>query len=199
MLIGLTGGIGSGKSTVSLLFSELGWQTMDADKICHDLYKDSSCEAYAQMVKRWGQEIVSDDDCSIDRNMVAALVFKHSDDRKWLNSILHPMVLDRAIKMYSQFDAKIPVVFDVPLLFEVNWEKYFTKIIAVFATKEIQKQRLLDRGMANDEIDRRIASQMSMEEKLEKADFALVNNGSLELLRKQCQKVKEMIFDSIKL
>ena len=198
MLIGLTGGIGSGKSTVVSIFSELGWHALDADSICHDLYKDADCEAYALMLDRWGREILTDDG-AVDRKKIAGLVFENESEREWLNSILHPRVLDRAVSIYAGLDAKIPVIFDVPLLFEVKWERYFTKNIAVFASKEIQLKRLLERGMSVAEINSRIASQMTMEEKLEKADFGLINNGSLESLREQCKTLEKRIFDSLSL
>ena len=196
MLIGLTGGIGAGKSTVIGFFSEFAWQTLDSDAICHDLYKDSTCDAYTLMVERWGNRIVSENGY-IDRKKVADLVFCNSQDREWLNSILHPMVFNCAVEIYTQLDATVPVIFDVPLLFEVKWEKYFTKIIAIFTTREIQMNRLLERGMSKLEIDRRIATQMTMEEKAEKADFVLVNNGSLKLLKKQCLELSKNISKSM--
>jgi len=187
VLVGLTGVIGSGKSTVLSFFAEMGWQTLDADTICHDMYKDAGCDAYTLMVNRWGKEIVSEDG-SINRKRVADLVFNNSHDREWLNSVLHPAVLERAIEFYIQFDATVPVLFDVPLLFEVNWEKYFTKIIVVFISPEIQLRRLLERGMSESDIKRRIAHQMPICEKVDKADVVLINNGSLDLLREQCRE-----------
>lgn len=190
MLIGLTGGIGSGKSTVISFFSELGWQTLDADGICHDLYVNADSQAYIEMVDKWGRGIIAEDG-AIDRKKVADIIFDNITEREWLNSVLHPRVLESALAACRPFCSNTPVIFDVPLLFEVNWEKYFTKIISVFITEETQKMRLLKRGMTVDEIKRRIAVQMPMAAKAEKADFVLVNNGSLDLLKEQCRNFEQ--------
>lgn len=196
MLIGLTGGIGAGKSKALKCFFDLGWKTLDADSICHELYGNGSCDAYKLMVDRWGEKIV-DENRTIDRTIVARFVFKNPKERDWLNKMLHPMVLDYAIEEYSKCDATIPVIFDVPLLFEVDWEKYFTKIITVYASEMVQVERLLNRGMKIDDIKRRVASQMSLNEKVERSDYALINNGSVELLTLQCKKLHATIYGSI--
>lgn len=196
MLIGLTGGIGAGKSSALKCFSDLGWKTLDADTICHELYCDESCEAYKLMVNRWGEKIVAKNR-TIDRTIVAQFVFKDPKEREWLNKMLHPMVLDCAIEEYSKCDATVPVIFDVPLLFEAEWENYFTKIITIYATEEVQVERLKNRGMKVEDIKRRVASQMSLNEKVERSDYALINNGSVELLTLQCQKLHATIYGSI--
>lgn len=193
MLIGLTGGIGSGKSTALGIFSCLGWNTLDADLICHQLYQDANCKAYRQMVEKWGKEVLNPDG-AIDRKKVAGIIFQDVDEREWLNGVLHPQVLEYAIEEYQQNNATVPMMFDVPLLFEVSWERYFTKMVVVFVEDNIQKERLKARGMSQDEIERRMAAQMPLSEKIEKADYALINNGTEEMLREQCQKLHETLY-----
>lgn len=188
MLIGLTGGIGSGKSTALNFFNGLGFKTLDADSVCHGLYQDKSCKAYQQMVNRWGDEIITKDG-SICRKAVADIIFKDQNERNWLNNILHPKVLEYALIEYRNDKKLTPMLFDVPLLFEVGWRKYFNKTIVVYVTPEIQVKRLTGRGLDEVEIKRRIKAQMPLEKKLEMADYGLINNGTREILSLQCQKL----------
>lgn len=195
VLIGLTGGIGTGKSSALKCFDNLGWKTLDADLICHNLYSNIDCEAYKLMLAHWGNEILKKDG-SINKAIVGDIVFKNIIERKWLNNMLHPMVLDHAIEEYSKCDTTIPMIFDVPLLFEVSWEKYFTKIISTFTAEKIQIIRLQNRGMNINDIKRRIHSQISISEKVEKSDFSLINNGTIELLKLQCKVLHTTIYGS---
>lgn len=193
MLVGLTGGIGTGKSTALKYFAELGWKTLDADVICHKLYHDETCEAYREIVERWGEDILSGNG-EIDRAKVAGIVFNDSSEREWLNGVLHPRVLEYAIGQYQQNNATVPMIFDVPLLFEVSWERYFSQTVVVFTEDKIQLTRLQDRGMTLADVKQRIAAQMPLSEKIEKADFALINNGTQEVLKEQCLKLHETIY-----
>lgn len=191
MLVGLTGGIGCGKSTVLKYFSRLNWKTLDADTICHTLYEKKT-EMFSAIHKRWGKRIIRKDG-TVNRKKVSEIVFNDKDELIWLNSLLHPKVLETAKK--AALESKEDVIFDVPLLFEADWKNEFDATIAVWTSKKIQRKRLLKRGWSSAEINRRINSQMPAEEKLEKADFGLVNNSSHSLLFEQCEKLSRQLKD----
>lgn len=190
MLVGLTGGIGCGKTTVLKCFSRLNWKTLDADTICHSLYENKTGEIFSAIYKRWGKCVIQKDGTA-DRKKIAEIVFNDNHELIWLNSLLHPKVLETAKK--TAWESKEDVIFDVPLLFEANWENEFDVTIAVWTAKKIQRKRLLKKGWDSAEINRRINSQMPAEEKLEKADLGLINNSSHSLLFEQCEKLSRQI------
>jgi len=191
MLIGLTGGMGCGKSAALNFFSEFEYMTLDADRICHMLYNDNKSEFFRKIYARWGDKILSPNN-NICRDAVAKLVFSEKKELEWLNSLLHPAVIKQALKIYND-SGKVNTIFDVPLLYEAGWEKFFDKIVAVWCSDGIRRERLLARGMTKEEIIRRDEKQISPEIKMERADYALINNGTLNQLRKQCQIVTDKI------
>ena len=184
MFIGLTGGMGCGKSAALNFFSELEYITLDADTICHTLYNNNKSEFFRKIYEKWGDKILSGS--RIDRQAVAQLVFEDKREREWLNSLLHPALLREALKSYED-SGKVDTIFDVPLLYEVGWEKYFDKIVAVWCSEKIQLQRLLKRGMTEEEIEKRNKTQLAPDLKMERADYAIINNGNLAQLKEQCQ------------
>ena len=185
MLIGLTGGMGCGKSSALRLFAEIGMQTLDSDSICHQLYSDKESKIFQDMKARWGDRILSTNG-NIDRCAVAKLVFPDSKEREWLNSLLHPAVLQKGREIYENSN-KTDTIFDVPLLFEVGWDKHFDTVLTVWTEPTLRLARLKKRGMEEDEIDKRDRSQLSPELKMEKADYVIINNGTLEQLKQQCK------------
>lgn len=182
-LIGLTGGMGCGKSTVLNIFRSLGCDTMDADNICHELYENDSL-VISQIMDRWGPSLL-DKNNKLDRKKIAKIVFKDKKELEWLNSLLHILVLKKAKEYIA--DKKNMTIFDVPLLFEADWQYHFDVTIAVWTTRELQSKRLKGKGWTEQEISSRIKFQMSADEKLERADFGIINIGSMELLIKQCK------------
>ena len=181
--LGLTGGIGVGKSVVLTYFNQLGWNILNADRICHDIY-DNSKEMRERFIDRWGTSIL-DFDSSLNRKKISDIVFNEPVELNWLNSQLHPEIFKCAFDFISALPEKSKVIFEVPLMYEVAWDNHFEKIIVVYATDDIRKQRLMERGMSIENIELRFKAQMSLEKKLELADYALINNGSLEQLEKQ--------------
>ena len=186
MILGITGSFGAGKSTVREEFSRLGWHFFDADKVCHDIYASPAGEFFSRITACWGKDIVSSDG-SIDRRKLAEKVFGKPDELKKLTDILYPE-LDR------RMDSEIAMcrnkgtngAFEIPLLFEKNYTARFDAVLAVWGAAEIRHQRLKKlRHFSDEEIAKRESQQLPSDEKLERADFALVNNGSKELLRKQ--------------
>lgn len=194
MLIGLTGGIGCGKSTVLEIFSKLGWHTIDADSICHQIYENAESNLKEILKKRWGEKILTTEGL-IDRKSIADIVFRNKEELEWLNSVMHPEIIRRAKKL--QAESKMPVIFDAPLLYEAQIENEFDAIIAVWCNASLQKARLLARGLNITEIEARIAVQLPAEKKLERADFAIINNGDFDCLQKQCEKLHFKITNKI--
>ena len=188
--IGLTGGIGAGKSTVLEIFEESGFNVISADKICGQIYDDPNSEIHAEIEKNWGSIYIASDG-KADKKMVAERVFSDDISRKWLNSKLHPEILRRGQALAAETSKK--TVFEVPLLFETGWEDFFEQIIMVYTKDELRIERLEKRGLTRKEISERINAQMPQDKKLEKADFALVNNGSITSLKEQISKLIQQL------
>lgn len=186
MILGITGSFGAGKSTVREEFSLLGWHFFDADKVCHDIYASPAGEFFSRITACWGNDIVSPDG-SIDRRKLAEKVFGKPDELKILTDILYPELdrrMDSEIAMCRS--QGINGAFEIPLLFEKDYTARFDAVLAVWSAAEIRHQRLKTlRNFSDEEIAKRESQQLPSDEKLERADFALVNNGSRELLRKQ--------------
>lgn len=188
LLVGLTGGIGAGKSTVSLLLAERGAAIVDADQIARDLQAPGS-PVLARMAERFGDHILRDDG-SLDRAAVAAIVFGESDDAKTalndLNGIVHPAMqgeIKRQIDEHEGTDRV--VVLDFPLLGE-NPRDDLAATIVVDIDPEVAVARLVEfRGMDEDDARNRIASQIGREQRLERATHVIDNSGDRDDLRAQ--------------
>lgn len=192
MILGLTGGIGSGKSTVSKIFLSMGIKVFDADLIAKDILESE--EVKEEIKKKLGKNFIDSKNNSVNKELLKKEVFNNPEKLKILNEIVHPKVIDEYRKKYLEFrDKKEIVIFDVPLLFEVDLEKYCDKVIVVDIDSKIQIERIKSRDNIDiDLIKKIIAAQMSREERNKKADIIIENNGSLEDLK---EKVKKMIED----
>lgn len=192
MILGLTGGIGSGKSTVSKIFSSMGIKIFDADLIAKDILETEQVKE--EIKEKLGKEFIEFKDNTIDKELLKKEVFNNPKKLKILNKIVHPKVLDVYKKTYIKFkDKKELVIFDVPLLFEVNLEKYCDKVMVVDIDLKIQIERIRNRDNIDiDLINKIIATQMSREERNMKADILIKNNGTLEELK---EKIEQTIKD----
>lgn len=186
MILGITGSFGAGKSTVREEFSLLGWYFFDADKVCHDIYASPTGEFFNRITACWGRNIIAPDG-SIDRRKLAEKVFGKPDELKKLTDILYPELDRRMDSEIAMCRSKgINGAFEIPLLFEKDYTARFDAVLAVWGDAEIRRERLKTlRNFSDEEIAKRESQQLPSDEKLERADFALVNNGSKELLRKQ--------------
>ena len=186
ILVGLTGGIGSGKSTVSAALAERGAVVVDADAIVHELQSPGQ-PVLAAMVERFGEGILNADG-SLDRKAVAALVFGDADALKDLGEIVHPPVRDEIFRrVVEQDDTDNVVVLDIPLLTESGWEGLIGTIV-VDLDPEIAVARLVEhRDFDEADARARIAKQATREERLEKAAFVVDNSGSLDDLAPQIE------------
>jgi dephospho-CoA kinase len=190
LTIGLTGGIASGKSTVTGMIRELGIPVIDADQVARDVVKVGE-EAYAQIVATFGRDILQANG-EIDRAKLGAIVFHSEQERKKLNAIVHPAVRRRMMaekEAYVQNGAKT-IVLDIPLLFESELTHFIDKVIVVYVDDDVQLERLMKRnGFSKEEALARIRSQMPLREKVKKADAVINNNGTVEETRQQLLQI----------
>jgi len=182
MIIGLTGGIASGKSTVSSYLSELGAAVIDSDKIAHNVLKDPI--AYNRIISEFGSNIL-DDNAMINRSNLGKIIFNNPDKRKELEKITHPLIISKIHKKIEDFQKKNRIVIlDAPLLFEANLDKIVDKTWVVYVDNKTQIKRLMNRNNLNyKEAKKRIDSQLSLEKKRIMADVVINNTGSIEALK----------------
>ncbi|GAA3313989.1 dephospho-CoA kinase [Nonomuraea dietziae] len=179
--VGLTGGIGSGKSEVSRRLAERGAVVIDADKIAREVVEAGS-EGLARVVAAFGEEILREDG-SLNREKLGAIVFADSDRLAALNGIVHPLVGERVEELQRQAPDDAVVVYDVPLLVENKLAPMYEVVIVVDASDEVRLDRLTRvRGMSEQDARARIAAQASREERLGVADVVIPNEGTLEEL-----------------
>ncbi len=188
--IGLTGGIGTGKSSVSALLRERGLTVIDADEAVRTVQARGS-EGLKAIVDEFGLEVLTADG-DLDRPRLAAIVFADSEGRRRLNEIVHPRV--RAWMADRQREAaqrgEELVVLDIPLLYETRGEAGLDAVVLVYAPDEIALERLLaERGMSESDARARIAAQLPIEEKRRRTRFVIENTGSREQLRAELDRV----------
>jgi dephospho-CoA kinase len=195
IIVGLTGGIGSGKSTVAGLLVQRGAVLIDADQVAHEVVEPGR-RAYANVVERFGGALVAPDG-SLDRTALAAIVFKNPDALAELNSIVHPEVrAEIADRLESLSASAQVVVLDIPLLVEGDSaDRYgLAGVIVVDAPLEIVLDRLVEgRKMDRADVEARIASQANRTERLARADFVILNSGTLEELEETAGRAWDWI------
>jgi dephospho-CoA kinase len=185
LTIGLTGGIGSGKTTVTNILAELGAPIIDADKVGHAIYAPSG-PAYADMIAAFGNGILADDR-TIDRSKLGPIVFTDPAKLKRLNAIVHPKMYARMREMIDAMrtagEAR-PIVVEAAILIEANWMPLFNEIWLIVAAKERVIERVQrDRGLARVQVEARIKAQLSDDERRKHAAFVIGNDGSIDDLR----------------
>ncbi|WP_338788953.1 dephospho-CoA kinase [Metabacillus sp. FJAT-53654] len=190
VVIGLTGGIASGKSTVSDMLRKQGIRVIDADQIAREVVEIGK-PAYEQIVKTFGQDILHEDK-TINREKLGTLIFSEENKRQQLNKIVHPAVRKEMLKQTEEekaHQAKI-VVLDIPLLFESKLTYMVDEIIVVYVDEETQLKRLMKRNSYSEEEAKiRIGSQFPLKEKAELADEIIHNQGSIEETRAQVHEL----------
>lgn len=191
-LIGLTGGIGSGKTTVSSALKERGANVVDADAIVHEL-QQSGTDVFNEMVAEFGSDIVGPDG-ELDRQKVASIVFTHPDALAALNAIVHPRVgAEIARRLDEAAERGDTVILDVPLLVESGRDD-LAALIVVDLDPDIAVERLVQfRGFSEADARARIARQASRQDRLEKADFVVDNHGTLEELHRRIDELWQWI------
>jgi dephospho-CoA kinase len=186
--VGLTGGIGAGKSEVSRLLESYGAVLIDADKIAREVVAPGT-PGLAAVVEAFGPEILSPDG-TLDRPKLGSIVFADSDRLATLNSIVHPLVGARSMELEKAAGQDAVVIHDVPLLTENNLAPLYDVVVVVDASPETQLERLVRlRGMAESEARARMAAQATREQRRAIADLVIDNDGPLENLEPQVRKV----------
>lgn len=186
--VGLTGGIGSGKSEVTRRLAALGAYVVDADVLAREVVEPGT-PGLAAVAAEFGAEVLRPEG-SLDRDRLGAIVFADPAARARLNAIVHPLVGAATAQRFAAAPADAIVVHDVPLLVEVGLAAAYDVVIVVAATPETQGSRLVRaRGMSADEARSRIAAQAPLADKLAVADFVITNDGSLDDLDRQVQAV----------
>lgn len=193
MIVGLTGGIATGKSTVSNMFRQLGAPVVDADVIARSAVEPDR-PAWLDLVAYFGEEILLPDR-TVNRLKLGKIVFSDALKRDKLNRIVHPRVREESekqIRQYLEADPKRPVIQDVPLLIETGLHLKMDKVILVYADEPTQLRRLMERNdLSETEAMQRIRAQMPIEEKRAYADYIIDNRGSLEATQEQVSKIWE--------
>ena len=186
--VALTGGIGSGKSTVAEILQELGALVIDSDALSREVIERGS-DGFDQVIARFGDSILKDGE--IDRVALGSIVFAEEKARKDLESIIHPLVRERAEKIAARAGEGRVVVNQIPLLFETRGAGRFDYVITVESDENLRRERLRARGMKDYEISRRIAAQASDQERASIADVVVNNNGSLDELSRSVEQLWE--------
>ena len=201
MVIGLTGGIGTGKSTVSQILREKKFPVIDLDTISHEVIKIP--KVIEKIVENFGKEVLENSGnfenennaIRISREKLGKIIFENKEKRLLLNSIMHPEILHVMREQISKYKKNNKIIFvEIQLLFEVQWEKEFDYILLISAKKSTQIRRILERDKRS-EIDALniINSQLSLDEKKKRSDFVIENDGNIEELKEKIDKFLEYL------
>ena len=193
-VIGLTGGIACGKSTVSQQLKEdYGVPILDADVIAYRLAEPGN-SLWAAFISRYGKARICQSDETLNRAAIAEIVFRNQTEKRWMDGMAHPLIHQKLLEGLANCKAAgcQNVVLDVPLLFEVGWATMPSEVWVVYVNAAIQLQRLMQRNNISEEMARnRIAAQMSLEEKKKRADIVIDNSGSREETAMQVREAFE--------
>jgi dephospho-CoA kinase len=187
-VVGLTGGIGSGKSLAAQFFSQLGALVIDADQLARSAIERGS-EGFDEVLLRFGDTVLTNGD--IDRVALGQIVFENPQAKKDLEAIIHPRIRTEFEEAVASLEPNQIMVYEIPLLVETNAAERFDFIVTVESDPELRKQRLRARGMFHSDIEKRMASQASEDERRAIADCVLTNDGSEDDLLRQVENVWE--------
>jgi dephospho-CoA kinase len=190
IIVGLTGSVGTGKSTVAKFFRQLGAYIVDWDELARAEMRPSS-KAWKEIVEYFGKDFLNED-LTINRQKLAEVIFCDEEKLTELNHIVHPEVLKEDERMTSEIKSLDPdaiIIKDIPLLFELTHPIFVDKIVVVSASERNQLRRLEERGMSCEDAQSRVKSQLPLEEKIKSADFVINNDGSLEETKRQVKEI----------
>ena len=190
LVVGLTGGIGSGKSLAAQFFAELGALVIDADQLARDAIERGS-EGFDELIATFGDSVLNNG--LVDRRALGELVFRDSEAKKKLEGIIHPIVRREFEEAVQSLEKDEVLIYEIPLLFETKAMDRFDYIVTVEADMQLRKDRLLKKGLRISEIESRIAAQASREERTSIADQVFENNGSEDELLRSVENLWELL------
>ena len=192
-VIGLTGGIGCGKSLAAQYFAELGALVIDADQLARAAIERGS-EGFDEVVSFFGDSVLNNGD--IDRRVLGEVIFKDPEAKKKLESIIHPFVRREFDDAVASLKSDETLVYEIPLLVETGGQDRFDVVVTVESSLENRIARLRQRGMHISEIEGRIAAQATREQRIEVADFLIENDGSEDELLRQVENIWDSLHDN---
>jgi len=187
MKVGLTGGIGAGKSTVADLFSKRGAVVIRSDELARQVIEPQT-PGFKQVTSRFGNEIVNDEG-NIDRAKLAQVVFNDDVALKDLENIVHPLVRERTNQLMSEQTSETIIVNEIPLLLEKKMESLFDFLVIVISSEKNRLERLSQKGVLEEQAKARMAKQVNDQDRKAAADFLVVNDGNLDQLEADVQKI----------
>ena len=190
--IALTGGFGTGKTTVLRMFGKLGARTVDIDSIVHNILKDPVIKR--KIGKILGDSVLdsSNNGISVNKRRAAGIIFNDHQKRKSVEMLIHPLVLKKMRDIKKDTLRKDPsalIVFEIPLLFEAGYEKHFNKVVVVFSNRKTALNRLEKKGFSHDDAEKRMRAQLPMTLKKKEADFVINNNNGTEKTEARVRRV----------
>ncbi|MCB2154520.1 dephospho-CoA kinase, long form [bacterium] len=196
MILGLTGSIGSGKTSVATILQQCGAVIIRADVIAREVVAPGT-PALQEISRRFGPEVVTKDG-SLDRQRMADIVFRDPTRRKELEEIIHPRVREREEELIRRYGDQPMVVLEIPLLYETGAEEMCDAVAVVTVNERERVRRLVeDRGMSEEEVRRRLQAQLPQEEKARRADHVIDNSGSPEATRRQVEELYKKLTSSL--
>jgi dephospho-CoA kinase len=187
MKVGLTGGIGAGKSTVADLFSQKGAVVIRSDELARQVIEPQT-PGFQQVIDRFGKDLVNAEGY-IDRAKLAQIVFKDDAALKDLENIIHPLVRSKTNQIIDQHTSETIIVNEIPLLLEKKMESLFDFLVIVISSEKNRLERLAHRGLTAEQATARMAKQVSDEQRKAAADFLIVNDGNLDQLEAYVEKI----------
>ncbi len=193
MKVGLTGGIGAGKSTVADIFSKLGAVVIRSDELARQVIEPNT-PGFQKVLSRFGNQILQENG-SIDRQKLAQIVFNDQNSLKDLEEIIHPLVRNKTNELIESQTQETIVVNEVPLLLEKKMEKMFDFLVVVISSEKNRINRLQKRGISEPEAKKRMSLQVSDEARKSSADFLITNDGSIDQLEADVAKVWQALLE----
>jgi len=190
IIVGLTGSVGTGKSTVANFFKELGSYIIDWDALAREVVRPH-LKAWGEIVEYFGKDVLNED-LTINRQKLADIVFSDREKVDKLNQISHPEVFKEDERITNEIRSLAPdalIIKDIPLLIEAALPVFVDKIVIVYVSEQTQLKRLEEKGMSRKDAQNRIKSQLPLEEKIKSADFVINNDGSLEETKRQVEEI----------
>ena len=187
MKVGLTGGIGAGKSTVADLFSQKGAVVIRSDELARQVIEPQT-PGFQQVIDRFGKEFVNSEGY-IDRAKLAQIVFQDDAALKDLENIIHPLVRSKTNQIMDQHTSETIIVNEIPLLLEKKMESLFDFLVIVISSEKNRLERLAQRGLTTEQATARMSKQVSDDERKAAADFLIVNDGNLDQLEADVEKI----------